>query len=277
MDFNYIINESEIEILTNQVYHKYGYDFSDYSYTSIKRRIDRIIYNYKILSFEFLIDKVINDPVFFNTFLEEITVNVTEMFRDPEFYRTLRLVVIPEIENKSIIRIWHAGCSSGEEVYSMAILLKEAGLLEKSLLYATDINQQVLESAASGMFSVDDMLMCKENYLSSGGVKKLHDYYSVKFGKAVFNDEFKNRIVFSHHNLGIDQSFNEFNIILCRNVLIYFNRNLQDKVVKLLSSSLSNNGYLALGLKESIDFTNSFDDFEIVSKVQKIWRKKIIK
>lgn len=277
MGYNYIINESEVEKLINLVYQKYGYDFSDYSYTSFKRRIDRIIYNYKILSFEFLIDKVINDPVFFNTFLEEITVNVTEMFRDPEFYRTLRLVVIPEIKNKSIIRIWHAGCSSGEEVYSMAILLKEAGLLEKSLLYATDINQQVLESAASGMFSIDDMLMCNENYLNSGGVKNLNDYYSVKFGKAVFNDEFKNRIVFSSHNLGIDQSFNEFNIILCRNVLIYFNRNLQDKVVKLLSNSLSNKGYLALGLKESIDFTTSFDDFEIVSKVQKIWRKKIIK
>jgi chemotaxis protein methyltransferase CheR len=273
-DFVYIINENEVEILTNKIYQKYGYDFSDYSYTSFKRRIDRIISNYRILSFEKLIDKVINDQMFFNTFLEEITVNVTEMFRDPDFYKMLRMVVIPDLATNPIIRIWHAACSSGEEVYSMAILLKEAGVLEKSLLYATDINQQVLESAKSAKFSLDNMSAFNQNYLNSGGLNNLSDYYSTKSGKAIFHDEFKNRMVFSPHNLGIDQSFNEFNLILCRNVLIYFNRNLQERVVKLLSNSLIDKGYLALGLKESIDFTNSKNDFELISKNEKIWRKK---
>lgn len=269
----YIINDGDVEILINKIFQKYGYDFSDYSYTSFKRRVDRVIINYRILSFKNLLNKVLTDQVFFNTFLEEITVNITEMFRDPDFYKTLRDNVIPDLAKNPIIRIWHAGCSSGEEVYSMAILLKEAGVLEKSLLYATDINQQVLESAKSAKFPIDNMQGYNQNYLNSGGLNSLSNYYTVNSGKAIFNDEFRNRMVFSPHNLGIDQSFNEFNLILCRNVLIYFNRNLQDRVVKLFSNSLSKQGYLALGLKESIDFTSSKKDFELFSKASKIWKK----
>ena len=220
----YIINDGDVEILINKIFQKYGYDFSDYSYTSFKRRVDRVIINYRILSFKNLLNKVLTDQVFFNTFLEEITVNVTEMFRDPDFYKTLRDTVVPDLAKNPIIRIWHAGCSSGEEVYSMAILLKEAGVLEKSLLYSTDINQQVLESAKSAKFPIDNMQGYNQNYLNSGGLNSLSNYYTVNSGKAIFNDEFRNRMVFSPHNLGIDQSFNEFNLILCRNVMIYFNR-----------------------------------------------------
>ena len=269
-----IISDEEIEIITALVYQTYGYDFSDYSLSSYKRRINRVMINYRIPSFAELKYKLLNDSVFFNTFLEEVTVNVTEMFRDAAFYKALRKEVIPQLASYPMIRIWHAGCSTGEEVYSMAISLKEAGLLDRSLLYATDINQQVLEKAASAKFPLDMMKEYSENYINSGGLFDFSDYYVAKYGKAMFHDEFRSRMVFSPHNLVLDQSFNEFNLILCRNVLIYFNRDLQDRVIKLFSDSLSPLGYMALGSNESIDFTSSAMDFEVVNKQQKIWKKK---
>jgi chemotaxis protein methyltransferase CheR len=217
---------------------------------------------------------VLGDELFFNTFLEEVTVNVTEMFRDHAFFKALRKDIIPELSTHPVIRIWHAGCSTGEEVYSMAILLKEAGLLERSLLYATDINQNVIKIARSGEFQLDKIKENTENYISSGGLFDFSDYYVARYGIAMFNEEFKNRMVFSVHNLGLDRSFNEFNLILCRNVLIYFNRDLQNNVIKLFSESLAPFGFLALGTKETIDFTTVADEFEIVNKQQKIWRKR---
>ena len=269
-----IIKDEEIEVLSGIIFENYGYDFSDYSQASYKRRINRVMHNYKIPSFDELKYKVIEDDVFFNTFLEEITVNVTEMFRDPGFYKALRKEVIPQLSTYPLIRIWHAGCSTGEEVYSMAIMLKEAGILERSLLYATDINQQVLEKAAASKFPLDHMKEYTENYIASGGLYDFSDYYVAQYGKAIFNEEFRSRMVFSPHNLALDQSFNEFNLILCRNVLIYFNRDLQNKVIKLFHSSLSNFGFLALGNKESISFTDVADEFEAVNKQQRIWKKR---
>lgn len=269
-----IIEDNEIGLLTDSIYKSYGYDFSDYSKASFKRRIRKVMLKSKIASFHELQDKLKRDPLFFNAFLEEITVNVTEMFRDSEFYKALRNQVIPQLSTYPFIRIWHAGCSTGEEVYSMAILLKEAGLLERSLLYATDINQNVLERAASLKFPIEFIKTYHDNYINSGGLFDFSDYYSEKDGKALFHEEFRSRMVFSPHNLVLDRSFNEFNLILCRNVLIYFNRDLQNRVINLFSESLSSLGFLALGNKESIDFTSSINDFEVVDKQQRIWKKR---
>lgn len=268
------INEIDIADLTKAIYKKYGYDFSEYSEASFKRRINKVMMLFKFSNVAELINKILNDELFFNTFLEEITVNITEMFRDPTFYKALRREVIPQLSTYPLIRIWHAGCSTGEEVYSMAILLKEAGLLEKSLLYATDINQQVLEKATSSKFSIDLMKEYERNYIAAGGLFNFSDYYRIEHGKAIFHDEFRNRMVFSPHNLAIDQSFNEFNLIMCRNVLIYFNRNLQKRAIKLFSDSLPPLGFLALGSKESIGISDLETNFEEINKEQRIWMKK---
>ncbi|MBI3133666.1 MAG: protein-glutamate O-methyltransferase CheR [Bacteroidetes bacterium] len=265
--------EEDILILTEQIYLKYGYDFSDYSKDSFTRRVNNAMIRFNIPDIHQLRSRIQESDLFFNTFLEEITVNVTEMFRDPEFYKTLRKTVLPELTDQPLIRIWHAGCSSGEEVYSMAILLKEAGLLERSLLYATDINQRVLEKASAAKFSLENINGYAENYKKTGGTGNLSDYYTPVSGMALFHEEFKNRMVFSPHNLVADQSFNEFNLILCRNVLIYFNHTLQNKVVQLFSDSLPSNGFLALGSKEGIDFSLYGSTFYPLNRRQRIWKK----
>jgi chemotaxis protein methyltransferase CheR len=270
-----IMDDPKIALLIKTIYTKYGYDFSDYAEASLKRRINRIMLHFKIFDFEELLEKITQNDVFFNIFLEEITVNVTDMFRDPAFFSVLRNYVLPELASYPIIRIWHAGCSTGEEVYATAIILKELGLLNRSLLYATDINLHVLEVASNGSYSIDLMKTFNENYLASGGLFKLSDYYLVNAGKAVFNDDLRSRMVFSPHNLVIDQSFNEFNLILCRNVMIYFNRTLQDRVLQLFNHSLSSLGFLALGTKETINFTSIENDFQEISRQQKVWRKKV--
>lgn len=268
------ISDSEISYLNEVIFGLYGYEFSGYSISSYKRRILRLMSNFEILSVEILINKLKSDDMFFNVFLEEITVNVTEMFRDTEFFNYLRRDIIPQLSTYPTIRIWHAGCSTGEEVYSVAILLKEANLLGRALLYATDINQEVLLKAKSASYSLDRMRVYNENYKKSGGLFDLTDYYTVVKDKAVFNEEFSKRMVFSPHNLILDKSFNEFNLILCRNVLIYFNRDAQNNVIKLFSSSLPSLGYLALGSKETLEFNDSIKEFDLINKQQKIWRKK---
>lgn len=268
------ISDEEIQNLNKMIYIQYGYDFSDYSLASYKRRLSRIMINFKILNLTDLEYKLVEDELFFNVFLEEVTVNVTEMFRDPDFYKCLRRDIIPQLSTYPMIRIWHAGCSTGEEVYSLAILLKEADLLKRSLLYATDINEDVLIKAKSGSFSLESMKEYNENYKNTGGLFDLSDYYTVKDDRAIFNEEFRNRMVFSPHNLIQDKSFNEFNLILCRNVLIYFNRDLQNRVIKLFSMSLSSFGYLALGSKETLELNGVNEEFELVNKQQKIWKRK---
>ena len=268
------VDDDEIALILAEVLKLYGYDFSNYSKASLRRRINRIVNKEKIVSIAEFRYKLVNDELYFNYFLEEVTVNVTEMFRDPFFFKSLREDVIPFLKNVPLIRIWHAGCSTGEEVYSLAILLKEEGLLERSLLYATDINQHVLEAAQSREFSIESMTEYTRNYIESGGKKDFSSYYSAKYGKAIFSSELKNRMVFSTHNLVTDQSFNEFDLIVCRNVLIYFNPLLQNKVVNLFNDSLSDSGYLALGSKESIRFTTIASNFNSVDSKQKIWQKK---
>jgi len=224
-------------------------------------------------SFSEMQQKLMNNPSSFMHFVEEITVNVTEMFRDPGFYRVLREKILPVLATYPFIRIWHAGCSTGEEVYSMAILLKEANLLHKAIIYATDLNQAVLEKAKTGIFPVSSMRQNSENYIKSGGKEDFSGYYHAIYNHAKFDSQLSEKMVFSSHNLVNDAAFNEFQLILCRNVLIYFDRELQGRVLELFDKSLDSLGFLALGSKESLRFSSISAHFKQTENGEKIWRK----
>jgi chemotaxis protein methyltransferase CheR len=267
-----VIADNELEFLIDEIHEYYGYDFSGYSRASLKRRVDRLLLADGFIRFGDFLSKLRAEPAYFKRMVEEITVNVTEMFRDPSFYKILRTEILPVIATKPFIRIWHAGCSTGEEVYSMAILLKEANLLHKSLLYGTDINPAVLETAKKGIFSLRMMKDYSENYLGSGGKNDFSQYYTANYGFAKFDDSLSQKMVFSQHNLVSDRSFNEFDLILCRNVLIYFDKELQDHALLLFNDSLARFGYLALGTKENIKFSAVQKNFEQFAK-EKIWKK----
>lgn len=266
------ISDEEVEILLSDLFDVHGYDFTDYSRASLKRRINRLYDLDRFPSFAEFRYTLKSQPDYLKRFVEEITVNVTEMFRDPSFYKTLRTEVLPILATYPFIKIWHAGCSTGEEVYSMAIMLQEANLLDKSLLYATDINPNVLQKAMDGIFPLSQMRQYSENYILSGGKAEFSDYYSAKYNRAKFSQQLRSKVVFATHNLVSDRSFNEFQLILCRNVLIYFDRDLQDKVLSLFNQSLESLGFLALGTKEAIRFSSIADSYKQVDK-EKIWRK----
>ena len=268
-----LIEKEDIEALLLQIYHVYGYDFTGYSRASLLRRIDAFYSGSKLARFEQLREKILSNPVFFMKFVEEVTVNVTEMFRDASFYLALREKILPVLATYPFIRIWHAGCSTGEEVYSMAILLKEAGLLHKSILYGTDINADVIERARRGIFSASVMQQNSDNYRKAGGSHDFSVYYTANYNVAKLDESLNKRMVFSTHNLVSDASFNEFQLILCRNVLIYFDRSLQENVLKLFDKSLDSLGFLALGTKESIRFSAIAGHYKQVDIKEKIWRK----
>ena len=261
-----------IEILLSDVLEVYGYDFTGYSRASLKRRILRLYEMDKFVSFAEYRYKIRTEAGYFKRFLEEITINVTEMFRDPAFYKTLRNEILPRLGTYPFIRIWVAGCSTGEEAYSVAIFLKELNLLHKSLIYATDINSEVVANANQAMIPLNKIKLYTENYIAAGGSEHFIDYYTANYSLGKLKDELKSKIIFSTHNLVTDNSFNEFQLILCRNVLIYFDRPLQNKVFELFNNSLEKFGYLALGTKETLDFSSVAKNFERL-KGEKIWRK----
>lgn len=267
-----VVTDEQVEILLSDLLEQYGYDFTGYSRASLKRRISRLYSLDKALSFAEFRYRINNEHSYFKRFVEQITVNVTEMFRDPTFFKTLRDVVLPKLGTYPFIRIWLAGCSTGEEAYSISIILKELNLLHKSLIYATDLNPTVLEKAAQSMFAMSQMKQYSENYILSGGTKDFSSYYTANYSLAKFDDELKSKIIFSTHNLVSDHSFNEFQLILCRNVLIYFDRDLQHKVLNLFDESLEELGYLALGTKETINFSQITNRYRRIQS-EKIWRK----
>lgn len=269
-----MINNEEIKELLESIRFIYGYDFTEYSVASVKRRLEHFMKGYKIESIRELAKRVLKEEVFFEQFVQELTINVTEMFRDPQFYKTLREKVIRRLATYPFIKIWIAGCATGEEVYSIAILLKEENLLSRSIIYATDINQKVLMSAKEGVFHITDMQKYTTNYIKAGGKNSFSDYYHAKYGSALLDKSLKQNVVFSIHNLAVDKSFNEFQLILCRNVLIYFNQNLQNKVINLFYESLCPFGILALGTKESLLFTDKKNSFEEIDKREKIYMKE---
>ncbi|SHF62036.1 CheR family methyltransferase [Chryseobacterium sp. OV279] len=267
-----IVKDEEVEYLIKDVYEMYGYDFSEYSRASFKRRVNRICLIDRFTSFAELRYTVLNDPEYLKRFVEEITVNVTEMFRDPLFFKKLREKILPQLGTYPLIRIWVAGCSTGEEAYSMAILLKEANLYHKSLIYGTDLNPTVLETARAGVFPLQQMKLYSENYMLSGGKKDFSDYYTANYDSVKFDKSLQEKLILSTHNLVSDSSFNSFQLIICRNVLIYFDRELQERVFKLFDSSLENLGYLALGSKETLRFSKLDKVYHQVDD-QRIWKK----
>ena len=265
-------NDDLVEILLSDVLEVYGYDFTGYSRASLKRRILRLYALDSFVSFAEFRYKIRTEATYFKRFLEQVTINVTEMFRDPEFYKTLRTDILPRLGTYPFIRIWVAGCSTGEEAYSIAIFLKELNLFHKSLIYATDINSAVLENAAQSMIPMSKIKLYTENYIAAGGSEQFSDYYTANYSLGKLKEELKTKIIFSTHNLVSDHSFNEFQLILCRNVIIYFDRELQTKVFELFNNSLEKFGYLALGTKETLDFSTVSKNFER-HNTDKIWRK----
>ena len=264
--------DEQIDMIIADALELYGYDFTGYSRASFKRRVLRLYSLDKIVSFAEFRYMIRTDAGYFNRFLEQVTINVTEMFRDAAFYKCLREEVLPNLGTYPFIRIWVAGCSTGEEAYSVAILLHELKLLRKSLIYATDINAFVLEKGSKAFFPMNRMKQYSENYIESGGREDFSTYYTANYSLAKFNEELREKIVFSTHNLVSDSSFNEFQLILCRNVLIYFNRELQANVFNLFDQSLETFGYLALGTKESIFERPFLTKYKKVGNA-KIWRK----
>lgn len=254
---------------------QYGYDFSGYAQASFERRLNAFMSFKDIKDVYSLKYYLLNDPEMFNTFLERITVNVTSMFRNPDFFLELRDTVLPILASYPVIRIWHAGCSTGQEVYSICILLKEAGLLHRTNIYATDINPQNIKVARSGIMPLADMKEYICNYRLSGGKEEFSDYYHLQQNHAVIDKNLLNKVIFSRHNLATESSFNEFNLILCRNVMIYFKRQLQDKVVGLFGDSLVPGGFMALGDKESLIASAHSKAFVRYSTQQKIYKKKL--
>ena len=268
------LQEEELQFLLNDMIDRYGYDFTGYSEASLKRRIENLMIKDHIQDISMLRSLIFKNPDYFRWLVEEITVNVTEMLRDPLFYKTIREEVLPALATYPFIRIWHAGCSTGEEVYSMAILLKEAGILHKSRLYATDINPRVIEKAKSGIFPASQMRKYSENYIQSGGNNDFSSYYSSNYNLAKFDKSLSEKMIFATHNLVADSSFNEFQLILCRNTLIYFDKKLQSRVLELFDHSLDMLGFLGLGTKESLRFSGIESKFKQIVPGQKIWRKQ---
>ncbi|GGA81730.1 CheR family methyltransferase [Ornithinibacillus halotolerans] len=267
------LEKIEIQLLLQGIYDMYGYDFREYAYHSIRRRVIHRMQNENLSSITQLLDKVLHDTATLKRLVENFSINVTEMFRDPSFFLQFREKVIPMLRTYPSIRIWHAGCSTGEEVYSMAMLLYEEGLYDKTKIYATDFNTKVLKKAKRGIFPIENMRKYTNNYILSGGKSAFSDYYTVTDNGVVFKPFLTEHVIFAQHNLVTDKSFNEFHVILCRNVLIYFNKELQVKVHQLFYDSLGMFGILGLGSKETIYNKNYADVYEPVSVQEKLYRK----
>lgn len=263
----------EIELLLEGVFRRYGFDFRSYAFASIRRRLWKRIEAEGVSTISELQGRVLHDPEVMERLVLDLSVNVTAMFRDPGFYAVFRREVVPLLRTYPFIRIWHAGCSTGEEVYSTAIVLQEEGLLERSRIYATDINDVVLQQARSGIFPLNRMQEYTENYIKAGGTRSFSEYYTAKYDGAIFSPALTRNVVFAQHNLVTDRSFAEFNVIFCRNVLIYFDRELQERVHALFYDSLATFGILGLGSKESLRFSQYEACYERLNSREKLYRK----
>jgi chemotaxis protein methyltransferase CheR len=268
------VEDIEIRLLLEAIYQLYGYDFRSYSPASMRRRIMHRLTMSGFSTVLEMTDRVLRDRQFFVTLLNDLTVNVTEMFRDPEFYKAFREEVVPVLKTFPFIKIWHAGCSTGEEIYSMVILLEEEGLYERAMLYATDIDKNVLAAAKKGIYPIHAFKQYTDNYRRAGGRQSLSDYATARYDSVIMEQRLKRNIVFADHDLATDQVFGEMHVILCRNVLIYFDRPLQQRVFKLFGESLDMGGFLCLGTKESLRFSGNEESFDVVNRSLRIFRKR---
>jgi chemotaxis protein methyltransferase CheR len=267
------IDIADLKKIAELIYQKHRYDFRNYAMSSFKRRVLRII-ELKKLSVDSLLKKLTETPSFINEFLDELTVNVTEMFRDPGFWRIMREEIIPAILlNHKQFKIWHAGCSSGEEVLSMAIMLKEMGIWQDVQLFATDLDTNILERAKTATYSIKNMELNEKNYIRFQGTSTLKNYYKEENGNAVFNKDLLANVTFRKHDLVLGEVFNKFDLVLCRNVMIYFNQTLQNEVLKKFHEGLFKYGYLAIGSKESLIWCDYANRFIVVNNEEKIYKK----
>jgi chemotaxis protein methyltransferase CheR len=267
------LEDLELSLLTEAVFRRYGLDFRNYALASLRRRVRLAMEEERARSISGLTEKLLHDPPAMERLLLRLSINVTALFRDPGFWQTMRTAVLPHLRSYPFVRIWHAGCSTGEEVYSMAVLLTEEGLYDRCRIYATDFNEVALARAREGIVTVDQMQEYSTNYLRAGGHGSLSDYYTANYGHAIFRAGLRKNVVFSQHNLVTDGSFNEFNLILCRNVMIYFNSALQDRVHRLLYASLRRYGVIGLGRKESMRGTPHERDYECIDESERLFRR----
>jgi chemotaxis protein methyltransferase CheR len=267
------LEEIELSLLLEGVFRQYGFDFREYAPASLRRRVWRRVYAEGLSTISALQDRLLHDPACMERLLLDLSINVTAMFRDPGFYSAFRRKVVPMLRTYPFTRIWIAGCSTGEEVYSLAILLLEEGLYDRARIYATDINEAVLEQARAGVFPLDKMREYTQNYISAGGSRPFSEYYLAKYDGAQFQRSLIDNVVFAQHNLVSDRSFNEFNVIVCRNVMIYFDRALQERVHALFYESLVTFGILGLGHRESIRQSPYEDSYEELEPAEKLYRK----
>lgn len=264
----------EIKLLLEAIFSKYYYDFRDYSMASIKRRLKQAKDNFDCHTYSQLQDKVLHDPNLLPELLSYLTVQVSEFFRDPSYFRAIREKVVPHLHTYPSLKVWVAGCSSGEELYSLAILFREEGLEEKTIFYATDINPDALRKAEAGVYELDRIQLFTENHRKSGGKSSLSDYYTAAYSAATFDKTLRKRTVFSDHSLANDEVFGEMHLISCRNVLIYFDRKLQDRAIGLFKDSLTRKGFLGLGSKESLKFSNHYEGFTDFTHADRIYQKR---
>lgn len=264
----------ELKLLLEAIYRKYHYDFRGYSMASIKRRLTQAREQLDCASFSQLQDRVLHDPTVFTRLLGNLTVQVSELFRDPAYFRVLRESVLPHLRTYPSLKVWVAGCSAGEELYSLVILFREEGLEERTLFYGTDINPEALRKAEAGVYERERIPLFTENHRLAGGKSSLSDYYTAAYGAAVFDKSLRRRAVFSDHSLATDAVFAEVQLISCRNVLIYFDREAQDRALGLFKDSLAPKGFLGLGAKESLRFSSHAAAFSEFSRVERIFQKK---
>jgi chemotaxis protein methyltransferase CheR len=271
---NLAIEQIEINLLLEAIHQRYGYDFRQYSQTSIKRRLRHHLAKTKYQTISALIPEILHDPAAFQALILDLSVTVTEMFRDPWFFLALRQKVFPYLKTFPFINVWQAGCATGEEVYSLAILLKEEGLYARTRIYATDINDAALEKAKTRIYPLEQIKTYSANYQKAGGQKSLADYYQARYHSTIFEASLQDNITFANHNLATDGVFAEMHLILCRNVLIYFDRALQNRVLSTFRDSLCYNGFLCLGSKETLQFSDVQNDFVEFSAPEKIYQCK---
>jgi chemotaxis protein methyltransferase CheR len=264
----------ELHLLIDAIYLKYHYDFRGYAPASLKRRLTAALAPFACQTFSQLQDRVLHEPASFPALLDLLTVPVSEMFRDPGYFRALRHTVVPVLRTYPSLKVWVAGCGTGEEVYSLAILLREEGLLERTLIYATDINPHTLQKASAGVYDVERIAEFTEAHRKSGGSSSLSDYYTAAYGRAVLDKSLREHIVFSDHSLATDSVFAEVQLVSCRNVLIYFNRDLQDRAVGLFRDSLCRKGFLGIGSKETLRFSSYSESFDELARDERIYQKR---
>ncbi|HFE39064.1 MAG TPA: protein-glutamate O-methyltransferase CheR [Gammaproteobacteria bacterium] len=268
------IERIEINLFLDAIFQQTGYDYRNYNRNTINRRVKKLVLELKLNNVSQLTEMFLHDDgALFSRVINDFSIHVTDMFRDPGFYTALRDTVIPFLKTYPFIKIWHAGCSSGEEVYSLAILLKEEGVYDKTTIYATDINDAILKKAKSGIYAANKIKQYTLNYQQAGGKESFANYYHAQYESAILDDSLKQNITFANHNLVTDSVFSEVHLILCRNVLIYFNAELQNRVLELFRDSLTYNGFLCLGMSESIEFSNIARTFGRINKEKRIYQK----